>query len=1267
MKRTLYTLWLLVMAALLPVTASAQYTLAKGDRIETSDGVYIVKGDNLVTNGFFTDGLNGWVGGDGKDLSSSSFSVTATGGPDGGAFLCANGNGGSSSSASLKTGWAVAPGTLYVLNMWSKNCGQYVYLCSSSSATTANSNNTLVDISSGGEWTQTQAVFEANNDYVVLNGGWLGSSARFACVTICEVELSAELVYTTLDNAITAAEQLLASTEEGTGRGQYTAEVRQVLADAIAAAQGVRASATAQTEVTEAAKALEKAASQYQKQVNPPFNLTKKYWIQHVASDAYLTASSTVKVHDDSGEPNQVFHFAWAPEGAVADGYNLISEDGQYVYRSGSWDTKAGTVDATTANAIFTIDDHDTFVQLRNAGSGSVLGTDATTAGATVYSNKNGTDQRNQWRLIEYVSPDDQDDEFLFNRALQQLTSLYALADSKSSLCGPYPFDYSQDAYDALKQAYEHAQTVTTDFATETAAIEQAIADYNANAIVRPNTSKQYVITQMSGKVLAYEEGNSSPVLQTADGSDRQKFTFVQTVSGYALCNVATGRFVGKSSSSAWTMVWADDYSAGEAQWVVAATDNTYKGIQNVAGKGYIGSDATTDGSPTYCDKGSSANNSKWTIEEYSIAAALEKAIVQAQKVLAEAEVGTEYYQVPQSAYDALAQAIATAQGTTVTTAEEAQTAADVLKAAVARFQQSYNPLQPFDTSITYNIVHRGGMVLSAATAQVTIQKLETEDPDKALVQQFELVAVEGSEPVIYRIRNVETGLFVGRTGAYNTEWVALADTTAQQFYIKQTSGRYLGLQFIGEGTFLGTDGTSAGQIAYSDKVASNTNAQWLVQPAEAITTIDKTALRSALDAAKEFGNTMKAGNLKGEFYQADIDAFKQALAGYEAAYRTCRTDEAVAENTAAVNALVTDYQAKAHAADIDILTYAADLVADAEAALAAAKDNIGVDKGQYTQDAYDEFAQYVADFKQNPTIEVMNALKARTAAFRQSVVKVDRTALGTAIATAETYYAGLTIGEFDGQTSASAANELSRLIGEAKNLYGAPTAHSQSDLNTMKASLEAAIRECQAQTVTIQFAAIDAAQQQLQALFSGIPADRVGNSDEKVDPAAYATASEVLDELAAIDRKAISQNDVDRFVEECEAAQRQLQQAIKEASQLDMLIGDCQDLYDTEGINLSPIQRATFRHTVESAQELLDADYVTWDELMAMAAKLEAARDTFKELADGIYNVVSPDAQVRVYDLNGQLVGSGLCGEVVKHLRPYKIYVVNGRKVMIK
>ena len=335
-----------------PMLSTAQNIIPqRGDKISTEDGIFVVAGDNMITNPSFDDGFTDWTAGDGSALSEDNFEIVASGGADGGAYLHGLGSAGSGSNKSLKRGWALTPGKTYVFSVWANrpssgmgNNLQYSRIYTGTSETTTRTEITTLNFT-GDTWVQTLIVLTATEaePYLIANFGWINQSS-FDCFFLGEVEKSAELVTDRLEAAISDAEQLLATTEEGTAKGQYTAEVRAVLQQAISEARSVLQSATTQDEINDAISTLQAAVNTYKSSVNPPFELGKKYNIVHSSGFYLTTGGGTVKIANaDVDDMTQVFTFVVAPEDAQTTGYNLVDDLGNFVYRSGSWDTKSSS------------------------------------------------------------------------------------------------------------------------------------------------------------------------------------------------------------------------------------------------------------------------------------------------------------------------------------------------------------------------------------------------------------------------------------------------------------------------------------------------------------------------------------------------------------------------------------------------------------------------------------------------------------------------------------------------------------------------------------------------------------------------------------------------------------------------------------------------------------------------------------------------------------------------------------------------------------
>ncbi len=603
------------------------YIPQTGDKVQTENGVYVVKGSNLILNPTFDEGLLNWKAGNGTALSEENFAVLPGEGPDGTACLSALKGDGSGTAQSVKTGWAITEGKTYLFSCWAKRTAagmssntQYSKIFQGNSDNATTKEMAVINYQAD-TWVQTQLVFTAEMPFCVAQFGWLNAATELACFYLGEVELSAELSTAKLEGTIEAAELLLSSTEEGSQKGQYTAEVRKALSEAIAVAKKILAEATSQQQINDANDDLVAAQAVYREAVNPPFTVGMKYSIIH-NSGFYLATGGDggfMKIQEaDDEASDRVFTFVPAPEGAAAKGYNLRSEDGMFVYREGSWNTKSGSdIDLSAANAIFQVVDYGGFVQLRNMGSGSVLGTDARTAGSEVYSNKNGTGSNNCWTLKEFVPVSERDDKYYYEEALKEAQNIYSMIDP--ALCGVKAFMISAEAYAKLGNTIAASQEMT-DYVAAKELLEAAVAEFQANKINAPVEGVEYQIIHVSEKTLHQAEGSTQPILATTDEATRQKYSFVPSdVAGaYYIKNLATNSYLVKSTLSPWDTQWAEESSADEAKWIISIYGEKMYTLQNLAGKGFLGCDATNDGSMIYCDKWEGANNSHWNVTDGS-------------------------------------------------------------------------------------------------------------------------------------------------------------------------------------------------------------------------------------------------------------------------------------------------------------------------------------------------------------------------------------------------------------------------------------------------------------------------------------------------------------------------------------------------------------------------------------------------------------------------------------------------------------------------
>lgn len=853
--------------------AQAQYTLQPGDKVSTDEGVFVVSGANLIANPNFEQGLSGWKAGDNSDLSEANFEVQPTGGPNGMSCLKALGGAGSGSSKSVKTGWALETGKTYVFRCYAYRTAsgmssntQYsrIYLSDSETGT----NEQIASVSYKADtWTLTQIVFKATRPYLVVNLGWLNAASSFTAFYLGEVTASSELSTDKLEATIGEAKQLLASTEEGNGKGQYSASVRAALQAAVATAESVLASATEQTRLNEANTALQAAIATYKASVNPPFQVGVGYNITNVAANINLaTADGGVKIKTaDTADSTQVFYFVPAASG---ESYNIHDANGSYIYKdpNSNWEMKSGAdVDLTSKDALFTIVDKDSYVLIKNA-----------------------------------------------NRS-------------------------------------------------------------------------------------------------------------------------------------------------------------------------YMGTDGTTDGASVYDDKNGNSASHRWILTKHTPAAALEALIESARKLLAETEVGSEYYQVPQSAADDLTDAIsaATAAITPSITYEEARAAASTLQAAITTFNNSFNALPDFADGQSYVIRHSSGLALTATeTGNATIT---TVAEDGASQQQLFTLEKAGTLDNQYNIRSVSNDTYLSAIGSWDTKWVPSSANDSLIIRVERLNGKNLGLKFIVSDTYLGSDATGNGSMLYFNK-AAGTNSYWTIEPNVSVA-LDRTAFNVTMAIADSLVKATVIGYKTGMYFQEDLNAFKTQVASLRSSANKAKTQEELDAVTAQLAAANEAYKGKAHTADIINRN---DLQAEiAKAGQTKAAAVAGDHNGQYPSGAITTLAEAISaaqaimeqeDVTQDAIDAALATLKQAEADFAAAKVVIDYAQLQAAIAAARQALADNTAfkGEGPGKIPASAFTTLETLVANAQAAIKDNTVN-QTEVDEASQNLNEAVETFKASRVPNDYSELQA------------------------------------------------------------------------------------------------------------------------------------------------------------------------------------------------
>ena len=174
-------------AASLTASAEAPYTYSAGDVITNGDKEYVVVGDNLITNGDFTQGYTWWKTGQGSVINADNFTISEGAAPNNGNALVSKTGGGSGGNGSIKQEIAVENGKTYFVSLWanSNNCDWARVNINGDDNKCIISKPDLKTTS----WTHRTAVYTsaAANEKITIALAWM-NNAQFAWFNIVEVE-----------------------------------------------------------------------------------------------------------------------------------------------------------------------------------------------------------------------------------------------------------------------------------------------------------------------------------------------------------------------------------------------------------------------------------------------------------------------------------------------------------------------------------------------------------------------------------------------------------------------------------------------------------------------------------------------------------------------------------------------------------------------------------------------------------------------------------------------------------------------------------------------------------------------------------------------------------------------------------------------------------------------------------------------------------------------------------------------------------------------
>ncbi|MDE5941503.1 MAG: RICIN domain-containing protein [Muribaculaceae bacterium] len=324
-----------------------------------------------------------------------------------------------------------------------------------------------------------------------------------------------------------------------------------------------------------------------------PFEAGKPYVVTHVSSGRALTfgtADETPRIvlSDFNREPSQKITFVNAPDGAKAEGYNITDGNGNYLVKEGSWNSSwSADADLSLPTAIFQIEEGEGYYLIKCSNTGKYLGTDATENGSQVYTDKTGSGRPlSYWSLGDFNNQPKADPQDLFYEQLDKADII--LATIPEEFCGRGAFDYSIDAYSALKAAFERGLTITDDYASEAEIMKQALTDFENNKIISPDPSQAYVLLHNSGNHCVFTE-EGVPMLGEGSETNHDKFYFLpNTDNTWCIKNIQSGKYIAGGSPNKWSMYWSELTDANSSKWTVETSVFGKKIIKSRQTGGYI-------------------------------------------------------------------------------------------------------------------------------------------------------------------------------------------------------------------------------------------------------------------------------------------------------------------------------------------------------------------------------------------------------------------------------------------------------------------------------------------------------------------------------------------------------------------------------------------------------------------------------------------------------------------------------------------------------
>jgi hypothetical protein len=493
------------------------------------------------------------------------------------------------------------------------------------------------------------------------------------------------------------------------------------------------------------------------------------------------------------------------------------------------------------------------------------------------------------------------------------------------------------------------ANTANTDLNSAKTAYQNVV---NIPSFV-PLANKAYVVRHASDFVLT--QTATVAKIQTFADAGTQKFRFIQvtgTSGTYNIVSMDDNKLLAREGS--WATQWlannADNAALANAQFQFVFRTGDFYAIKNLGSNSYLGTDAISNDSEIYSNKGGTdAAKHYWKFEEQEgdlgmLTSVLENAIAAAQaladtiavsevKTKLQTEIATatalltsatlqaqiddaalyltvlrtfaENIQANKKLYDTTVEGSAGGQYPATARAEflvaintaisafaavETPEAANIANSALNTANYLYLAayINPF-SDFTFNLKHYNSdfYVSKAKTNAFTNAHIQALDT-ATYSQVFVFEKILGVVNGV-RMKTLD-GYYLDHSG-YTSSWTTTPGA-GSDMVVEQDASGFIKLKFTSSNSYFGTDANSDGSSIFTDKNGTSNNHRWIIE-----VTDPRVKLEKLLDEANMQVSTAVAGTETGNYPQTAINTFNAAISLAKAVYdnQTATDDELIA------------------------------------------------------------------------------------------------------------------------------------------------------------------------------------------------------------------------------------------------------------------------------------------------------------------------------------------------------------------------------------